>query len=230
MRYREPLLKGRMTARRKRFFADVVLESGEEIVAHCVNTGAMTGCFEPGCPAWVSRAANPNRKLAFTLEQTEFRGRRCMVHTALANTIVVEAITAGLIPSMRGHERLQREAKVGDHRFDVLLEGEGGRHWVEVKNVTLASEGLARFPDAVTERGARHMAALAALVAQGDRATLLFHVGATGVELVRIADDIDPAYGRALREAVAQGVRVEAWASVIDDLEVRVERQVPVEL
>ncbi len=218
MRYDEPLTPCTLLKRYKRFLADVRLGDGAELTVHCPNTGAMTGCAEPGCRAWISDSHNPKRKLRHTLEQTEVDGVRIHVHSQRAGAVVAEAAREGRIAELAGYETVRTEVKYGERsRIDVLLQGEGRPDcWVEVKSVTLgAGGGLVRFPDAPSARGARHLAELAAQVEAGDRAVMLFLAGRTDAERVSPADDIDPAYGVALRDAMARGVEVLAYTSEI---------------
>jgi sugar fermentation stimulation protein A len=235
MRYRTPLLEGRFVRRYKRFFADVELPGGEVVVAHCPNSGSMAGCQTPGTRAWVRHDPDPKRKLAYTLEIVESFGALACVNTALPNGLVEEAIRAGVVAELAGYDALRREVKYGleGSRIDLLLErgASGERCYVEVKNVTLGDGGpLARFPDAVTERGTKHLRELMAMVAAGHRAVLLFCGGRADARAVGPADDIDPVYGRTLREAAAAGVELLAYRCDVSPEEVRLVERIPVDL
>jgi len=214
-----PLVPGTLLARRKRFLADVRLPDGEQVVAWCPNPGRMTSCMGAGWPVWLS-AAPPGRKLAWTWELTrDPAGATILVNATRPNAVVAEALGAGQVPALAGYARLRREVKVGASRLDLSLEGHAGHPrtcFVEVKCVTLrVGPGLAAFPDAVTARGSRHLAELARLAGEGHRAVLFFAVGRDDVQAVRPADEVDPVYGRALRQAVAAGVEVHAWAMTL---------------
>ncbi len=213
MRYPHPLVEARFVRRYKRFFVDVRMADGTIVTAHCANTGAMTGCTAPDAPVRLSRAANPKRKLRWSLEQIQVGGHWILAHTARPNTIVAEALHAGQIPSLRGYTSIERERRLGESRIDFRLHGpEQPPTWVEVKNVTLLeADGVLRFPDAITARGRRHLDELASRARLGERAMLLLHVGHSGGERVGPARHVDPAWGQALDAALSAGVEVEAW-------------------
>lgn len=232
MRFPAPLLRGTLVRRYQRFLADVVLDSGKAITAHTPNTGSMLTCAEPGSVAYVSRAANPSRKLAHTLELVQSKGVLVGVNTALANRLAEEAIRAGVITELSGYVAIRREVRYGaNSRVDLLLERPGlPPCYVEVKNVTLAREGVAAFPDAVSTRGAKHMAELAAQARAGHRAAVLFTVQREDCDAMAPADDIDPAYGAALRAAADAGVQVLAYQARVTPEEIVLYRKLPVRL
>ncbi|NMG66515.1 DNA/RNA nuclease SfsA [Azoarcus indigens] len=207
-----PLVEGRLLRRYQRFFAEVELVDGSRVVAHCPNTGSMTGCAQIGAQVWLSAASNPLRKLAWTWELVEARPAVLVgVHTGRINALAREAIDAGLLPGLAGYQRCRAEVRYGvASRVDWLLESDGWPPtYVEVKSVTAVGEdGIGFFPDAVTSRGARHLAELSAMAAAGARAVLLFCAPRADLVAVRPADEIDPVYGRALRAALAAGVEV----------------------
>ncbi|MBB3047883.1 sugar fermentation stimulation protein A [Litorivivens lipolytica] len=203
----------RLLRRYKRFLADVVLESGEEVTVHCPNTGAMTGCVEEGATVWLSVSDNPKRKYPMTWEIIErSNGDAICVHSARANAVVEEAITKGVIAELQGFSHCQREVKIASGtRADFVL-SEPGRCVVEVKSVTLGlGDGYGAFPDAVSDRARRHVEELIAIAAQGDRAVLVLLAMHTGIERLGPADGIDPRYGDTLRRAIAEGVEVLAY-------------------
>lgn len=213
MKFAPALARGRLLRRYKRFLADV--ETGDGVVTmHCPNTGAMTGCSDPGSEVWYSASANPARKYPHTLEVVCTPAGRVGVNTARANALVDEALEQGRVAELAGYAGRRREAAIpdGSGRFDFLLEDGERRCWVEVKSLTLhTGAGRGAFPDAVSARAAKHVQALALRRQQGDRAVLLFCVQHTGVQLASPADEIDPAYGAALRRAAEQGVEVLAY-------------------
>ena len=228
-----PLTPGVLQRRYKRFLAEVRLESGEEVVAHCPNPGRMTTCAAPGCRVWLSHHDSPRRKLAWTWELSELDGVTVLVNTARPNRVVEEAVCSGRIPRLRGYARIRREVRYGERsRVDLLLEDpRRGRCFVEVKSVTLgAGDGAAAFPDAVSARAARHAEELAAQVERGDRAVLLFLVSRGDVSHVRPADEVDPAYGVALRAAAGAGVEVLAHRALISLQTIQVGEALPVVL
>lgn len=216
MEFETELRPARLVQRYKRFLADVEDESGQWTV-HCPNTGSMLGCAEPGSRVWLSRSSRRGRKYVYTWELVEMQeGVLVGVHTGRANDLVAEALDAGLLPDLQGYRQRRREARVPEApmRADWLLEdpdGGGPPCFVEVKNVTAAvAAGTACFPDAVTDRGRRHLEVLADWVGAGGRAAVVFCVQRTDTERVRPAEEIDPAYARALRQAAARGVELAA--------------------
>ena len=225
------LLEGRLVRRYQRFLADVETDGGL-VTAHCPNTGSMLGCKDAGMRVWLSPAANPARKLAWTWELVETApGVIVGVHTGRSNALVREAIEAGAVPELTGYPTLRPERKYGEgSRIDLLLQAPGRPDcYVEVKNVTAAVEGgVGYFPDAVTARGAKHLRELAAMVAAGHRAVLVFCVQRGDVAEVRPADHIDPAYGRALRDALAAGVEVLALGATVTPQAIALTRRLAV--
>jgi sugar fermentation stimulation protein A len=227
-----PLLEGRLLKRYQRFLADVELADGTTVTAHCPNTGSMLGCKEPGSRVWLSEAANPKRKLPYTWEIVEALPEVLVgVNTALSNRLVEEAIAAGAITELRDYSRIRREVRFGaeNSRVDLLLEGDGPDCYVEVKNVTAAAESsIAIFPDAVSERGAKHLRELAAMAEAGHRAVLCFCVQRRDVEEVRPADAIDPVYGRTLRDALARGMEALAYRAEVTPQGIELRHPLPV--
>ncbi len=216
MQFPEPLIPGRLQRRYKRFLSDIILDDGTEVVAHCANPGSMMGLAAPGAPVWLSPANNPSRKLKYSWELVEADGALVGIHTGRANALVAEALEAGKIPELGGYQGWRPEVRYGTNsRIDFLLEGEGRPAcYLEVKSVTLKRGGTtAEFPDAVTARGAKHLAELVEVVRQGRRAVQFFLVQRADCDRVAVAADIDPAYAEALAEAVAGGVEVICYKS-----------------
>ena len=232
MTFEPPLIPGRLIKRYKRFLSDIELSNGEHITAHCPNPGSMKSCQPENAPVWVSKSDNPKRKLAYTWELVMAQERLTLVNTNRANGIVEEGIRGGVVEELREFASLRREVKVGDKsRIDMMLETDDGPCYVEVKNVTL-DDGPKRaaFPDSVTARGTKHLHELMGLVDQGHRAVLLFCCSRADTEIIRPADEIDPTYGAALREAGAHGVELLAYACDMDTVEVRLSRRIDIEL
>lgn len=201
MRYPSPLIPARLLRRYKRFLADMVLEDGSEITAHCANPGSMLALATPGHRCWLSHNPGPKRKLAYSWEIEETPTGCVGVNTARANQIVAGALAKGAIPELRRWPIVRREAEDGaGSRLDFHLSApDGAVCWLEVKSVTLSREpGLAEWPDAKSARGLRHLEALTALSARGDAAALLFLAQRSDCTDFRIAADIDAAYARAL--------------------------------
>lgn len=212
MQFESPLLRGRLLKRYKRFLADVELTDGRIVTAHCANTGAMTGLAEPGMTVWLTDSGNPRRKHPLSWEWVSpVAGQRACVNTSRANALVAEAIRAGRVAGLEARAPLAREVSLGKGRSRLDLRvGEGDRAcYVEVKNVTLLDgEGVARFPDAVTIRGQKHLRELTALAREGTRTALFFCVARDDARAVGPAEAIDPVYAALLSEAMAAGVEV----------------------
>ncbi|CAN7695888.1 DNA/RNA nuclease SfsA [Aquipseudomonas alcaligenes] len=220
MKFEPPLEQGRLLRRYKRFLADIETLDGELLTIHCPNTGSMLNCMSEGCRVWFSRSNDPKRKLPGTWEITETpQGRLACVNTARANALVEEALRADLIPELAGFTALKREVAYGveNSRADFRLDYPTGEVFVEVKSVTLGFDGtaVAAFPDAVTLRGSKHLRELAALARQGMRAVQFYCVNLSGIEAVRAAEEIDPAYAAALADAKAAGVEVLAYGTEV---------------
>ncbi|MGH7023610.1 MAG: DNA/RNA nuclease SfsA [Caulobacteraceae bacterium] len=230
MRLPQPMAHGALASRYKRFFADVVLDDGRAVTAHCPNPGAMLGLATPGLGVWLSAADGPKRKLAWTLELVEADGGLVGVNTLHPNRLVAEALAAGAIPELGGYDVHRREVRMGEaSRVDFVLEGaRRPRCWLEVKNVHLRRAGaLAEFPDCVAARSARHLKELAARVAEGDRAVQLFVVQRTDCDGFAACADLDPTYAAGLDRAAECGVEVLIQACDIGVDEIRIARQLP---
>lgn len=230
MRFPQPLVRGRLVQRYKRFFADVVLDDGTATTAHCPNPGAMLGLNSPGFGVWLSRSDDPKRKLAHTLELVEADGGLVGVNTMSPNKLVAEALAEGVIAEATGYESVRREVRYGTNsRVDFLLESpDRPPLWLEVKNCHLRRDGaLAEFPDCVAARSLKHLGDLSAEVAKGARAIQLFVIQRTDCEEFEACHDLDPAYAAGLTAAAAQGVEVLCYACDISPEEIRIVRRIP---
>jgi len=224
-----PLTAGTLIRRYKRFLADVELEDGSIVTAHCPNSGSMKGCALTGSPVFLSRSSNPNRKFPCTWELVWADMHWVGINTGLPNRLVREAIEVGDVKELQGYTSIRPEVPYGDHsRIDLLLEGVQGRCFVEVKNVTLVEDGRALFPDAVTIRGQKHLRELMRVVQEGDRGVIFFTVQRGDGESVSPADAIDPEYGRLLRLALESGVEAIAYQAQVAPEEIRLIKRVPV--
>jgi sugar fermentation stimulation protein A len=229
MRFPSPLIPATLVKRYKRFLADVMLSDGTTITAHVANPGAMTGLAAPGARVWLSRSENPARKLSHSWElvEVDFGGGLELVgvNTGHPNSLVAAALAAGAIPALDGYVSIRREVKYGKNsRVDFLLERPGRPPcYVEIKNVHLMrARGLAEFPDAKTERGAKHLGELGDMVAGGARAVMLYLVQIGSAQKFALARDIDPKYGAAFDRARSRGVEAMAWkcAITMDGIEI----------
>jgi sugar fermentation stimulation protein A len=230
MDFPQPLTHGRLVSRYKRFFADVVLDDGREITAHCPNPGAMLGLNTPGLGAWVSRSDDPKRKLSHTLELVEADGGLVGVNTLHPNRIVAEALAAGAIPEVDGYAMHRREVRYGENsRVDFLLEHpDRPPCWLEVKNCHLRRAGtLAEFPDCVAARSSKHLRELIAMVEAGQRAVMLFVIQRTDCDRFAACAELDPTYAAGLARAADAGVEVLAYRCAITPQHVVLAERVP---
>ena len=234
------LIDARLVRRYKRFLADVTLPDGSVITVHCPNTGAMTGCAPEGARVWLSQSDNPKRKYPHTWELVETAQGIVSVNTGRANALVSEVLhagDAGISPFGRLDE-IRSEVKIPDDRgrFDFCLQQGDATIWVEVKSATLllaasqAESSVGAFPDAVSTRAQKHVRELAAQVATGDRAALVFCAQHTAIEQVQLAWDIDPTYAQAVNAAADQGVEVYALGCSTDLHNFELDRQLAVSL
>lgn len=234
MKFRAPLVPGTLVQRYKRFLADVRLEDGSVITAHCANPGAMLGLKQPGSRVWLQQAANPRAKLSHGWELVEAAlpgGVQTVgINTTTPNRLMEEAVLAGNIPELAGYAGFRREVRYGESsRVDALLtDPERPDCLVEVKNVHLMREsGLAEFPDSVTARGARHLVELSREVAAGRRAVMLYIVQMQA-ERLALAGDLDPGYARAFAAARSAGVEAIAYTCRLSPEEIVIDRRIPI--
>jgi sugar fermentation stimulation protein A len=232
--YNSPLIEGRLIKRYKRFLADVKLESGEIITAHCANTGAMTGCQPAGARVWLSRSENPKRKYPHSWELVELDGgAMARINTGLTNKVALEAVTKGSVAELTGYAHCHTEVVYGNEgsRVDLMLESGSARCFIEVKHVTLKMDNdLGAFPDAVSLRGQKHLRELIKQVESGQRAVMLFIIMRDDVTAFSPADQIDRAYGSLLREAAHRGVELLAYRTHITREQIRLSDSLPVYL
>lgn len=234
MEFSPPLQRGILIKRYKRFLADIELEDGTQRTIHCANTGAMTGCAEPGSQVWFSTSDNPKRKYPNSWELTHTkRGHTICVNTLRANALAVEAIQNKAIPELSEYTELKTEQRYGreNSRIDILL-----RHpqqpdcFVEVKSVTLLSDrvnNLGHFPDAVTTRGQKHLRELTEIARSGQRAVLWFIVLHSGIEKVSVAQHIDEDYAILLKKAQEYGVETICYKAVLSENSIKIFDKVP---
>lgn len=231
MIFSPPLIRGTLIKRYKRFLADVALDNGDIVTAHCPNTGAMTGCAEPGFTAYLSVSDNPKRKLPYTWELAQTKeGHFIGINTHNANKLVAQALNNKGIDAFSTIDSWKGEVTPpgGNSRFDFACITGEQTEYMEVKSVTLARGNNGFFPDAVTIRGQKHCDELASLAAAGIKTTLLFCVQHTGIQSVRVAEDIDPLYANALKNAQQNGVQVLAYGCSIDEQKIQLNQSLPV--
>jgi len=226
------LIRGVLLKRYQRFMVDVKLNNGHVVTAHCPNTGSMRACCEPGRTVYLFRHRTPSRRLPYTFELIEMPASLVGVNTAVPNRLVREAIQHRVIRDLEGYDGVRPEVRYGNHsRVDLLLESaQRGRCFVEIKNCTLVEQKIAYFPDAVTARGLKHLQELQQQVQNGHRCVIFYLIQRMDACCFRPADHIDPAYGRAVRRAVQNGVEIMAWDVTIDCEKIALRRPVPCDL
>lgn len=221
MKFPQNLQEGRFQKRYKRFFVDIE-KNGDILTAHCPNTGSMMGLNTPGTPCLFSTSDDPHRKLKQTLQMIKAPKSWVGVNTGLPNKLVMELFDNHKLPHWKNFDHQQAEVKVSvESRIDLIFWSSQEHpnvtkwrwqdlkpplHMVEVKNVTLAENGVALFPDAVTTRGAKHLEELIHLKKQGYSCEMVFVVQRSDCSTFAPADTIDPHYSKKLRDAQDAGV------------------------
>ena len=223
------LIAGRFVRRDNRFRVTVQLDCGH-VAAHLPNSGRLTELLTPGRACWLAEFNSPHRKTSFDLVLVEYAGVLVSVDARLPNTLFAEALVAGRLEPFRRYDHVQREVRRGESRLDFRLSGSEGICWVEVKSVTLVEGGVARFPDAPTARGARHLCELTAAVRQGKRAAVVFVIQRPDARCFTPHVRADAAFGAALQEAASAGVGVYAWTCEVSERSIVVDRQIPIDL
>lgn len=208
MKFDSPLIKGTLIKRYKRFLADVSLENGEIITAHCTNSGSMKSCIEEGAEVFLSPAKDPKRKTSFTWEMIKINGAWVGINTMNPNRFALEEISKDKIAGLEGYTSVKREVKYKDSRFDIIAENDSETCYVEVKNVTMNENGIAKFPDAITKRGLKHLNTLMDVKQNGMRAVMLYIIQRMDVSHFEPAWDIDQAYAKKLVEVRQAGVEI----------------------
>ena len=227
-----PLKKATLLKRYKRFLADIELADGSIQTIHCPNTGAMTGCAQPGWSIWYSTSDNPKRKYPHTWEISEnSNGQRMCINTSRANQVVIDGLVSKKIPELADYQVTRQEVRYGEEnsRIDLLLtHPERPSCYVEIKTVTLLEEnGCGFFPDTVTTRGQKHLRELITQKQVGDRAVLFFLVQHEGIQNVQAAEHIDPTYANLLREADDAGVEILCYRTKLHENEIIMDEKIP---
>lgn len=234
MLFSPPLQRATLIQRYKRFLADVITPDGTALTLHCPNTGAMTGCATPGDTVWYSTSENTKRKYPHTWELTETQsGAFICVNTLWANRLTKEAIQANRLPALAGYNILKSEVKYGAERsrIDFMLQADFRPDcYIEVKSVTLAEKENGYFPDAITERGQKHLRELMGVAAAGHRAVVLFAVLHSAITRFSPARHIDIKYAQLLSEAQNKGVEVLAYKAELSATKMELNEPVPITL
>ncbi len=225
-----PLITGKLIKRYKRFMADVELDTGETVVAHCPNSGSMKGCAAPGSRVWLSKSDNPKRKLKYTWELILTPQTMIGINTQVPNKLVKQSIENNIIQELSGYDRVKAEVKTSEHtRLDLLLEkNTGEKCYVEIKNCTMVEDGIAMFPDAVTTRGQKHLDELEHLVSLGHRGVIFYLIQRMDALSFQPAGMIDPVYAEKLKKAVLNGVEIIIRDTIVDTKVIRIGKSIPV--
>ena len=224
----DPLVPGRLIRRYKRFLADVELDQGGRVTAHCPNPGSMLGCLADRAPVYLSPQARPGRRTPYTWEMIHLDDGWVGINTLIPNKLAFTAARLQALPIFQGAREVRAEVKVSDHsRIDLMVRDQRGEMFVEVKNVTLVQDGRARFPDSPTKRGAKHLEELMKIVRDGGRAAMLYVVQHPGARAVEPAGDIDPRYDELFRQARRVGVEMCVVQARVSPQGVRLERELP---
>jgi sugar fermentation stimulation protein A len=208
MEFPQPLVHGTLIRRYKRFLADVFLDDGTEVIAHCTNSGSMKSCLEAGAEVYLMPVNDPFRKTRFTWEMIKINQKWVGVNTSNPNLLAFEAIKNKEIPGLDVYDRFYREVKFDESRLDIFAENDQEKCAIEVKNVTMKEGDWALFPDARTERGLKHLNTLIRLKKSGMRAVMLFVIQRMDVDKFAPARLIDPNYAKGLLEAEKCGVEI----------------------
>jgi len=227
------LISGTLIKRYKRFLADIKLQNGKTVTAHCPNSGTMKKCSEPGRTVFISHNNNPKRKLQYTWEMIDMPTSLVGVNTMIPNRLVKTSIENKLVSKLNNYDTIKPEITVSDKsRLDLFLTNKSGKEkcYVEVKNCTLVENGIASFPDAVTKRGLKHLVELQKLVAQGNRCVMFYLIQRMDAKIFKPADAIDPDYGKELRKAIKNGVEILVYDVRIDLKKILLNKKIPYKL
>lgn len=226
MRFKTELVPGKLIKRYKRFLADIELEDGSVVTAHCTNSGSMKTCLEEGAPVYLSPVNDPKRKTKFTWEMIYMNNSWIGINTMIPNLLVYEAIKANQIEKLAGYSNVKREVKFEDSRFDIYAENDQEKCFIEVKNVTMKVGQFARFPDAKTTRGKKHLETLINVKKQGIRAVMVYIIQRTDIDTFGPAWDIDPEYAETLIKAYSDGVEIIPLIAKVSPTQVKILQEI----
>jgi sugar fermentation stimulation protein A len=230
MNFETQLIRGHLIKRYKRFLADVKLDSGETITAHCTNSGSMKSCLEENAEVYLSPVNDPKRKTKFTWEMIKIGGNWVGINTGNPNKIAFEAVKNGEIQKLKGYTEVQREVTFGDSRFDVMAKNDKETCFIEVKNVTYKKGEYALFPDAITSRGKKHLETLIKVKESGMRAVMLYIIQRIDVAVFAPAKKIDPEYAKTLKKANDKGVEIIPMQVKVSPDDIAIVKELPFEL
>jgi len=220
------LIPGRFLHRDNRFRATVQV-AGRKALAHVANSGRLTELFIPDRPVWLAPASNPERVTAYDLKLVEYASTLVSVDARLPNPLFAEALRSGILPGFP-YPDIRGEVKLGASRLDFRLSGPEGTCWVETKSVTLVEEGIARFPDAPTGRGRRHLRELIEVCQLEDRAAVVFVVQRPDAVSFSPHQEADPEFASVLRQAVHSGVRIQAFTCQVTLESIAIRHEIPI--
>lgn len=223
------MISGRFIRRVNRFIAEVLIDGKEEKV-HIKNTGRLRELLRPDATVLLEVSDNPNRKTKYSLISVEKEGRLVNIDSQVPNTVVYEALQAGKIPQFPKFHTLKREVTYGNSRFDLYFETEHKKGFIEVKGVTLENQGIAKFPDAPTTRGTKHILELIKATEEGYKGVIFFVIQMKGCHLFQPNQQMDQFFSEALKEAANKGVQILAYDSIVNDSEIVIDQQIPIEL
>ena len=230
MRFPTELVPGKLVKRYKRFLTDVELKDGSIVIAHCTNSGSMKTCIEESAPVYLTPVDDPKRKTRFTWEMIYMNNGWIGINTMIPNLLVYEAIKANKIEKLMGYTHIKREVKFGDSRFDIYAENDHEKCFIEVKNVTMKVDHFARFPDAKTIRGKKHLDTLIEVKKQGIRAVMVYVIQRTDIDTFGPAWDIDPEYAETLVRAYNNGVEIIPLIAKVSPTQIEIEKEIHFDL
>jgi sugar fermentation stimulation protein A len=226
MQFKNKLVPGKLIERYKRFLADIELEDRSIVTAHCTNSGSMKSCLEEGAPVYLSPVDDPKRKTKFTWEMIYMNGGWIGINTMIPNLLVYEAIKANKIEKLSRYTNVKREVTFGDSRFDIFAENEKEKCFIEVKNVTMKVDQFARFPDAKTTRGKKHLNTLIEVKKQGIRAVMVYVIQRMDIDIFGPAWDIDPEYAETLVNAYDKGVEIIPLIVRVSPTQIEIDKEI----
>lgn len=230
MEFQATLVHGKLLKRYKRFLADIELDNGEVVTAHCTNTGSMKSCIEIGAEVYLSPTKNPLRKTKFTWEMIKINGNWVGINTNNPNQLAFEAISKHEIPELSGYAEVFREVKWDDSRFDIMAKNKTETCFFEVKNVSMKEGDFALFPDAITLRGRKHLETLIRVKKAGMRAIMLYIVQRCDVSKFSTAKEIDPEYSKTLKKAITNGVEIFVIQAKVTPTSITINKRIPFEM
>lgn len=230
MKFDSPLVHGYLIKRYKRFLADIRLDDDSVITAHCTNSGSMKSCIEENAEVYLSPVNDPKRKTRFTWEMIKINGKWVGINTSNPNKLAYQAVIENKIKKLAGYTTIKAETTFEDSRFDLYMENMYEKCFVEIKNVTYKEGDYALFPDAVTERGTKHLNGLIRAKKQGYRAAMLYIIQRTDVKVFAPAKDIDPEYAKALKKAYKAGVEIIPVFAKVTPEEIKLTKEIPFEI